>query len=403
MNLKEISTRILYAGINDRSTQLFEGLWPLPYGVSYNSYIVKGSSKTALIDTVELGHSREFFNSLKQHAGVDTIDYLVINHMEPDHSGAIPLLLTLCPDIKIVGNSKTIQMVKGFYHIEDSSVFIEIKDGDSLSLGDRTLNFIITPMVHWPETMMTYCPEERTIFSGDAFGTFGALNGGLKDDELDCGIYIEEMYRYYSNIVGKYGAFVKKALDKISGLDIDYVCSTHGPVWHSRIAEVSEIVSRLASYTPEPGVTIVYGSMYGNTADVADLFACELNKLGVRNIRVHNATVENLSQIISDAFRYEGLIVGAPTYSNEVFPPVQAFLNAIRTREVKNKVAAAFGNHGWAPLATKAIASTLQELGLEFAGSVAMKQSMDSTTEAQVAEVAAKFASMLKCRQGFAE
>lgn len=398
MNLKEITKRILYAGVNDRSTQLFEGLWPLPYGVSYNSYIVKGGAKTALIDTVELGHSREFFNSLKLHAGIETIDYLVINHMEPDHSGAIPVLLTLCPDIKIVGNSKTIQMVKGFYHIEDPSVFLEVKDGDTLDLGDVSLKFLLTPMVHWPETMMTYCPEERTIFSGDAFGTFGALNGGLTDDEMDCAIYIEEMYRYYSNIVGKYGSFVCKALDKITDLEIDYVCSTHGPVWHSRIPEVQEIVKRLATYTPEPGVTIVYGSMYGNTADVADLFACELNKLGIRNIKVHNATVENLSQIISDAFRYEGLIVGAPTYSNEVFPPVQAFLNAIRIREIKNKVAAAFGNHGWAPLATKAIAASLQDLGLEFAGSVAMKQSMSEQTAAEVAEVAAKVASMLKYR-----
>ncbi len=395
MNLRQISPGILYCGVNDRSTTLFEGLWPLPYGVSYNSYLVKGNSANALIDTVEIGHSRDFLNSLRDMAGIGHIDYLVINHMEPDHSGSIPLLLDMFPTIKIVGNMKTIQMIRGFYHINDDSHFIEIKDGDTLSLGDRTLQFVMTPMVHWPETMMTYCPEEKTLFSGDAFGTFGALNGGLIDDEMECGMYIEEMYRYYSNIVGKYGLFVTKAIAKTSSLPISYICSTHGPVWHGRIQEIVDIVKRLAAWEPEPGVTIVYGSMYGNTADVADLFATELNRLGIRNIKVHNATVENLSHIISDAFRYEGLIVGAPTYSNEVFPPVQTFLNAMRTREIKNKVTAAFGNHGWAPLATKAIASALEQLGCAFAGSVAMRQSMDAQTASEVKDVAKRFASML--------
>ncbi len=395
MNLREISTGIFYCGVNDRSTTLFEGLWPLPYGVSYNSYLVKGSSASALIDTVEIGHSRDFLNYLRHTAGIGKIDYLVINHMEPDHSGSIPLLLDMFPQIKIVGNMKTIQMIRGFYHINDDAHFIEIKEGESISLGDKTLEFIMTPMVHWPETMMTYCPEEKALFSGDAFGTFGTLNGGLIDDDMECGMYIQEMYRYYSNIVGKYGLFVTKALSKTAHLPLDYICSTHGPVWHSMIPQVIEIVKRLAAWQPEPGVTIVYGSMYGNTADVADLFAIELNRLGIRNIKVHNATVENLSQIISDAFRYEGLIVGAPTYSNEVFPPVQTFLNAMRTREIKNKVTAAFGNHGWAPLATKAISATLEGMGLEFAGSVAMRQSMDDQTAAEVKAVAARFASLL--------
>ena len=399
MNVREISSRIHYVGVNDRSTTLFEGLWPLPYGVSYNSYLVKGSGSTALIDTVEAGHSRDFFRSLHDRTGIERIDYLVINHMEPDHSGSIPRLIELYPELKIVGNSKTIQMVQGFYHIDDLERFIEIKDGEELSLGDRVLRFYLTPMVHRPETMMTYCPEEKMLFSGDAFGTFGALNGALIDDDMDCRVYIDEMYRYYSNIVGKYGLFVQKAMQKISSLEIDYICSTHGPIWHSRIAEVSEIVRRLAAYEPQAGVTIVYGSMYGNTGDMADLFATELHKRGVRNIKVHNATVSNLSSIISDAFRYEGLIVGAPTYSNEVFPPIQTFLNAIKVREIRNKVTAAFGNHGWAPLAAKSISASLEEMGNTFIGSVAMKQSMNQATASEIAALAEKFADALKLRQ----
>lgn len=395
MNLRKISNSVDYVGVNDRSSLYFEGLWPLPYGVSYNSYLVKGKDKVALIDSVEAGHAREFFEDLKSGAAVEKIDYLVINHMEPDHSGSIPQLITLYPDMKIIGNSKTIQMVKGFYHADSPDLFIEIKEGDKIDLGGKSLTFVMTPMVHWPETMMTYCPEEKIIFTGDAFGTFGALNGGLIDDEMDCGLYIEEMYRYYSNIVGKYGKFVQAALKKIAPLEIEYICSTHGPVWHSKISAVKAIVERLATQVPEPGVTIVFGSMYGNTADLADLFATELNIRGIRNIRVHNATVENLSYIISDAFRYEGLIIGAPTYSNEVFPPVRNFLEAIKTRELKNKVVASFGNHGWAPLAAKAISTTLASMEFTDAGTVAMKQSMTDETAAEVRQVVDKFVELL--------
>lgn len=398
MNLRKITEKIHYVGVNDRSSMFFEGLWPLPKGVSYNSYLVRGSEKWALIDGVETAHSREFISSLKAEDEGPGIDYLVINHMEPDHSGSIPQLVALFPEMKIVGNSKTIQMVKGFYHIDNPDIFIEVKENSELSLGDITLSFTMTPMVHWPETMMTYCKEEKVIFSGDAFGTFGALNGGLIDDEMECGMYIEEMYRYYSNIVGKYGKFVQNALTKIAPLEIDYICPTHGPVWHSRLKEVKEITARLAAQEPEAGVTIVYGSMYGNTGDLAELFAIELNRRGIRNIKVHNATNENLSYIIADAFRYEGLIIGAPTYSNEVFPPVKNFLDAIKIREVRNKVVASFGNHGWAPLAAKAISATLASMELDDAGTVAMKQSMNATTASEVSEVVDRFIEMLKLK-----
>lgn len=396
MYIRNISEKIAYVGVNDRTTLRFEALWPLPNGVSYNSYLVKGSEKTALIDTVELGHSREFMEALKNEWGIDKIDYLVINHMEPDHSGSIPAVIDANPDLKIVGNKKTIDMIGGFYHIYDPERFIEIKDGETLSLGDLTLEFILTPMVHWPETMMTYCREEKTIFTGDAFGTFGALNGGLIDDEMDCSLYFDEIYRYYSNIVGKYGRFVVAALGKIASLEINYICSTHGPVWHSKIAEVTEIVSRLARYESEPGVTIIYGSMYGNTADMAELFAMELNKRGVKKIKIHNAATTELSYMISDAFRYSGLIIGGPTYSNGLFPPIVQFIDAIKTREIRNKTVAAFGGYSWAPFATKTIAARLGEMPLHDAGSVAMKQAMTPEIENEIKEIADRFADMLK-------
>lgn len=394
MHIRKISDAIYYAGVNDRVSARFEGLWPLPYGVSYNSYIVKGSEKTALIDTVESGYFREFINSITE-TGTDRIDYLVINHMEPDHSGGIPGIVAAFPGIKLVGNKKAIEMVRGFYHLEDDSLFLEVEDGREIDLGGLTLRFLMTPMVHWPETMMTYCPEKRAIFSGDAFGTFGALNGGLIDEEMECSLYLSEMYRYYSNIVGKYGQFVLKAISKIEGIGLDYICSTHGPVWHKLIPDVKDIVARLAAYSPEAGVTIVYGSMYGNTAEAVELFARELSAFGIRNIRIHNASVSDLSFMISDAFRYQGLVIASPTYNTELFPPVAALVNALKGRGIKNKVVAAIGSYSWAPAAAGKLTSAFESMGLTVAGCVAMKQSLTPDVETQLQSLAENFANML--------
>lgn len=348
MNFKEITKDIFYAGVNDRVTEKFEGLWPLPAGVSYNSYVVKGSEKTALIDAVRIDEVREFLSNVASVAGDSGVDYLVINHMEPDHSGSIPEVVLAYPDIKIVGNAQTIGMVKDFYHIANADRFVEVKDGDTLNLGNRELQFFLTPMVHWPETMMTWVEDCATLFSGDAFGTFGALDGGVIDTEMDTERYFPEMYRYYSNIVGKYGKFVQRALAKLSALKIDFICPTHGPVWYENVSRVVALTQHLSSYKSEPGVTIIYGSMYGNTAEVAELIARELSVCGVRTIRVHNASHASMSEMISDAFRYKGLIVGSATYSMRLFPPIESFMNAMETREIKDKVFAVFGGYTWA-------------------------------------------------------
>lgn len=387
MKIREFTKDIFYTGVDDRVTDRFEGLWPLPYGVSYNSYVVAGSEKTALIDTVSISEVREYLSNVSEIANNGKIDYLVVNHMEPDHSGSIPEVVKSYPEIKIISNSQTVDMIKGFYHIDDDARFLVIKDGEEVSLGNLTLKFYLTPMVHWPETMMTFIPEKKVLFSGDAFGSFGALEGAVVDCEANVGIYIREMYRYYSNIVGKYGKFVERALSKLSGLQFDYICSTHGPVWHEHIAEVVGIVSRLAAYKSEPGVTIVYGSMYGNTAEVADMIARELSRQGVRNIHMHNASHSSMSDMVTDGFRYQTLIVGSATYSMRLFPPVETFMNAMETREIKNKVFASFGNYTWAKgIVVAKLKEYADRIGLPVSASMMVKQSASSVTEHEVRE-----------------
>lgn len=395
MNIREITSGIYYTGVNDRVTDKFEGMWPLPHGVSYNAYLVRGSKSTALMDTVEITEVHEYLDAVERTLQGAAPDYLVVHHMEPDHSGSIPEVVRRWPDLKIVGNAQTVGMIKGFYHVDDDSRFVTVKDGDTIDLGDMTLLFRLTPMVHWPETMMTYVAERGVLFSGDAFGCFGALNGGLIDTEMDTAVYRDEMYRYYSNIVGKYGRFVQQAMQKLSGVTPDYICTTHGPVWHEKIAEVTGIYDRLSRYEGEDGVTIIYGSMYGNTAEVAEEIARGLAEAGVKNIRIHNASHSDMSYMISDAFCYKGLIVGSATYSMTLFPPVRALLTALQVREVKNKVFAGFGSYTWAAnVVKKEMDDFCAAAGMEMQGFVMMKQGIDedvrNAARALAAEVAAK-------------
>lgn len=396
MNIREIKSGIFYAGVNDRVTDRFEALWPLPNGVSYNSYIVKGV-KTVLVDTVEIGTLLDYLKAIHEVIGDGGIDYVVINHMEPDHSGSIPLILSKYPDAKLIGNKQTLGMVKGFYDVDDSRL-MEITDGATLDLGGKTLRFYLTPMVHWPETMMTYVEEDKVLFSGDAFGTFGALNGGVVDYEMETGWYRDEMYRYYSNIVGKYGRFVAKAIDKLKDVELEYVCSTHGPVWHDKIADVVGIYSDLAQYKSEPGVTIIYGSMYGNTAEVAEEIGRKLSERGVKNIKIHNASKSNMSYMISDAFRYEGLIVGSATYSMHILPPVEQFLIAMETREIKNKVIATFGSFTWASAAGAKINEYAAAMKLDVVDSFVMKQSANESTHKDIDRLVDNFVAALRLK-----
>lgn len=385
MNVKEITNKIYYVGVNDRTTTLFEGLWPLPYGVTYNSYVVKGEKSIALIDTVNIGEVREFINNIRALNLDEHIDYLVINHMEPDHSGAIPEIVRLYPNLKIVGNAKTVEMIKGFYHLDNPDTFLVIKEGDEIDLGGKTLKFSLIPMVHWPETMVTYIPEDKLLFSGDAFGTFGALNGGVVDKDMDCRVSFEEMYRYYSNIVGKYGVPVQRALAKLNGIPMTYICPTHGPIWNEKIDEVIKIVDDLSAYRSEDGAVIVYGSMYGNTAEVAEMIATELSDRGVKNIKVYNASNSSMSNMIRDAFRYKILIVGSATYSMRLFPPVETFMNAMETREIKNKLFGIFGNYTWAKgIALTKLEEYAQRMKLPVKSSLGIQHSSNGDTRLDV-------------------
>lgn len=376
MNVTDILEGIRYVGVNDRATQRFEGLWPLPYGVSYNSYIVEGENATALMDAVEASE----FGALCQHLddnNIETLDYLVVHHMEPDHSGSIPMLVDRFPAMKIVCNKIAAAQIGGFYGIDDPERFHIVAEGDEIDLGGRSLRFIMTPMVHWPETMMTYVEKDAVIFSGDAFGCFGALDGGIVDSQASRLVpYREEMYRYYSNIVGKYGKFVQAALAKVAPLKIEWICSTHGPVWHDKIAEVVDLYDRLSRYESEEGTVIVYGSMYGNTGRLAETIAERLAERGVTDIRVFNASTAEMSDMISACFRYKNLIIGSATYSMQIFPPVETLIRALVTREVKDKKVGLFGSFTWAPGALPKLTAAFGQMGIVPAASLMMKQGM---------------------------
>ncbi len=391
----ELKRNIHYVGVNDRRTALFESMWPIPYGVSYNSYLIT-DEKVALVDTVEAGCFDLFMKKIRRIIGERPIDYLVINHMEPDHSGSIKLIKQFYPNITLVGNKQTFAMVDGYYG--EGGNRLMVGDGDTLSLGGHTLTFSLIPMVHWPETMVTYDTTEKVLFSGDAFGCFGALNGGVVDAQINTDIYWGEMVRYYSNIVGKYGSAVQRALKKLEGVEIDAICSTHGPVWTVDIPRVISIYDRLSRYEAEDGVVIAYGSMYGNTEEMAECIAEELVSQGVRNVVMHDVSRTHHSYIIADVFRYKGLIVGCPTYNGGMFPEMESLLSKLAARDIKNRLLAHFGSFTWAGIAVKKIAEHNEKLKFETVGTpVEMKHTLKADVQEQVCELARSMADRL-CR-----
>lgn len=341
-------------GVNDRHKTLFEGLWPLPFGVSYNAYIIN-DEHVALVDTVEADFFPQFIENIHAVIGDRPIDYIIVNHMEPDHSGSLALIKKYYPGAKIVGNKKTFDMMRGYYKVGADDEILEVKNGDRLSLGAHELLFTLTPMVHWPETMMTLDVNAATLFAGDAFGCFGALNGAFVDSDMNCDVYWGEMRRYYSNIVGKYGVPVQQALKKLAGAHIEYICSTHGPVWHEHVARVIAEYDRMSRYAAEPGLVVCYGSMYGNTERAAELIARAASQAGVKDIRLHDVSRESHSFILSDIFACKGLIVGAPTYNNGLYPPMEALMSELAGRNMKDRLLGIFGSCTWAGQAVKKI------------------------------------------------
>ena len=372
--MKEIANQIYYVGVNDRQKTLFENMWPLPYGVSYNAYLIV-DEQTVLIDTVDVCYSDLFLKKVAEALQGRTLDYLIVNHMEPDHAGSIRLLRQQYPDVKIVGNTKTFGMLAGFHGITDG--LYEVKEGDTLNTGAHQLSFYMAPMVHWPEVMVTYDATDKILFSADAFGTYGTLDGAVVDKDMDCSHYWDEMVRYYANIVGKYGNPVQRALQKLSALEIKTICSTHGPVWQEHVAKAVGIYDRLSRYEAEDGVVILYGSMYGHTEQMAEVIASALADNGVKRIVMHNVSKTPASYIPADVFRYKGIIVGSPTYSNQLFPEVEAVLSKIELREVKNRLFGYFGSFSWAGAAVKRLAAFGEKMKWETVGTPAeQKQGM---------------------------
>lgn len=379
--MKKISDQVYYVGVNDNSKELFEGLWPLPEGVTYNSYLVV-DEKVCLMDTVETGFFPQFLANIREVIGDRPIDYVVVHHMEPDHSSSLSLLREFYPDIKIVGNKKTFDMMGGFYGIDDGCV--EVKNGDSLSLGKHTLNFYLIPMVHWPETMVSVDVTTHVAFTGDAFGCFGALNGGVIDSEIDTEKYWLEMIRYYANIVGRYGTPVQNALKKLADVRIDYLCPTHGPVWHEHAAKVVSLYDKMSKYEGEKGLVIAYGTMYGNTAQMAEVIAEAASQAGIEKISLIDLSKVHYSYALRDIFRYKGLILGAPTYNNSIFPKMEQLLSAIENRSMKNRVMGWFGSYCWASKAVSIIGQYNEKFKFEPVGEpVEMKQSLNEETHAK--------------------
>jgi len=315
--------------------------------------------------------------------------------MEPDHAGSIRILRQCFPNLQIVGNRLTFGMLAGYHSITDG--LVEVKEGDTLSIGKRRLTFYMAPMVHWPEVMVTYDETEKILFSADAFGTFGTLDGGILDSELNVDRYWEEMIRYYANIVGKYGNPVQKALRKLSSLDIQTICSTHGPVWQQEIAKTVAIYDRLSRYEAENGVTIIYGSMYGNTELMAETIASSISAEGIKNIVMHNVSKSPASFILKDVFKYKGILIGSPTYSGDIFPKIDSMLKMLEIREVQNRIFGYFGSFTWAGAAVKRMIAFNEKMKWELVGDpVEMKQSMNSEIAEKCIRLGQAMANQLK-------
>lgn len=349
----QINDYLHYIGVNDRETSLFENQWPLDNGVAYNSYLIT-DEKTALLDTVKITKVDVFVEKLEEALEGRPLDYLVIHHMEPDHSSSIEFIRKLYPDVKLVGNKKTVEFLEGFYNIHDENILV-VKEGDTLSLGVHELTFYMTPMVHWPESMVSYEKNSKILFSQDIFGGFGALDGPIFDDEINWQNFANETARYYANIVGKYSKQAQKALAKLDGLDIQMICPVHGPVWRSNPDRILNLYKRLAHWNVEEGVVIAYGSMYGNTERMAETIARELAVQGIKNVRIFDVSKTHSSYIQTEMWRYRGIILGSCTYNNSLFPPMKNLVGILEENKMQNHTIGIFGSYSWSGGAVKAL------------------------------------------------
>ena len=339
-----LAENIYFLGYNDRRTHLFENIWPIPHGISYNSYLLV-DEKIALVDTVERSFIDEYLDNIEEIIGNRPVDYLIINHMEPDHSGALKALVQKYPNITLVGNKKTFAFVESFYMTPENVLVVH--DDHKLDLGKLKIQFQTIPMVHWPETMVAFEETNKIVFSGDAFGSYGTLDGGVFDDEVNLDFYEIEVMRYFTNIVGKYCPHTQRAIQKLAPLDIKMIAATHGPIWRNDLNWILTRYNKWRLYDLDKGVVIVYGSMYGNTQKMAEVIARRIAERGIKNIRVYDASKTHSSYIINDIFKYKGFIVGSAAYNNAMFPNVEILLSTIEHMAPKNHYLGVFGNYLW--------------------------------------------------------
>lgn len=362
-NTRKVTNDIVWIGCNDRRLALFENLFPLKHGVSYNSYLIL-DEKVTLMDTVDANETEQFLENLDAALAGKSLDYLVVQHMEPDHCANVGRLLDKFPEMKLVVNAKTVKMIEQFFHPVEEERLVVVKEGDTLSTGKHVLHFVMAPMVHWPEVMVTYDETEKVLFSADAFGTFGALNGNLFADEVDFEKdWMAEARRYYSNIVGKYGVPVQTLLKKAAGLDIQMICPLHGPVWRENLNTFLEKYDTWSKYEPEEqDVILIYGSIYGHTEAVVNALATKLAEQGLKSVKVYDVSTTHVSELIGEIFRASHIVLASPTYNGGIYPPMANLLHDMKVLAVQNRTVAVMENGSWAPVAARLMQKELNEL-----------------------------------------
>jgi len=362
-NIRKITEDLIYIGANDRRISRFENQHPVPNGMSYNSYLLL-DEKTVLLDTVDKAVGDLFLENLHAALKGRALDYMIIQHMEPDHCALIPRIIELYPQVTVVGSQKTFGMIQQFFGLDLAERAMVMKEGDTLQTGAHTLRFLMAPMVHWPEVMVTYDETSKWLFSADAFGAFGAINGNLYADEYDVDFdLMPEVRRYYTNIVGKYGRQVLALLEKIAKLDIQMILSLHGPILRQDMHYYIDKYSKWASYTPEEkGIVIAYGSIYGNTEKAAELLAAKLADRGEKNIVVYDLSAWHFSYILSECFRFDRLVFASSTYNMEIFPPMENLLLELKGHNMQNRAVAVIENGTWAPQSGKKMRQLLAEM-----------------------------------------
>ena len=358
---RKVTDDLIYVGGSDRRLSRFENLFPIPKGVSYNSYVLL-DEKTVLFDTADESISRQYIENVVHALNGRPLDYMVVQHMEPDHCAMIDDMLRRYPEAKMVCSAKAVGMFAQFYGTDVAARALVVKEGDKLSTGEHTLHFVMAPMVHWPEVMVTYDEKDKILFSADAFGTFGALAGNIFNDEITFDTtWMNDARRYYTNIVGKYGVQVQALLKKAASLDIEMICPLHGPIWRKDLGLLLEKYQKWSTYEPEDKtVMIAYATMYGNTENAANVLAGMLADKGVKNIAMYDVSETDVSELVAESFRCSHLVLAAPTYNSGIQPKMEAYLSDIKALNLQNRTVAVIDNGTWAATAGKQMSGTLE-------------------------------------------